>query len=299
MKPAAFDYFAPETLGEALGLLERCGPDAKPIAGGQSLVPLMNMRVVRPAALIDLNRIREMFAVRLTDRGELCLGAMVRHRTLERDPMIRARAPLLSEAAARIGHVQIRTRGTLGGSLAHADPAAELPPTVLVLNGIMVLQSASGGVRTVPAQEFFVGPLATALLPGELLMEVRIPPLPSNAGVAFVELARRHGDFAVVGAAALASLDGDGRFQSARLALCGVGGVPYCPPWLNDMVRGERPGEALYAEIGRRVTAGVDPDGDIHGSAEYRRKMAAVMCARALEAAARKGEIGDGLAAPH
>ncbi|MDR7520525.1 MAG: xanthine dehydrogenase family protein subunit M [Armatimonadota bacterium] len=298
MKPPAFEYFAPRSLDDALRLLRDLGGDARPLAGGQSLVPLLNMRLVRPAALIDLNRIDALFRVQL-NAGELCLGAMVRHRTLERDPTISARAPLLAAAAAQVGHVQIRTRGTLGGSLAHADPAAELPAAMVALQAQFVLRHAVQGERTLPAATFFVGPLTTALLPEELLVEVRVPPLPLGTGWAFVEFARRHGDYAIVGAAALVHLDANGRIDLARLALCGVGGVPYTASWLEEMTRGARPDREIFRDVGHRVSEAVDPAGDIHASAWYRKRLAAIMGARALEVAAGRAGQSHGIAASH
>ncbi|MDR7482984.1 MAG: xanthine dehydrogenase family protein subunit M [Armatimonadota bacterium] len=286
MKPAAFEYVAPRTLDEALGRLADLGADARPLAGGQSLVPLLNMRLVRPAAIVDLNRIPALFEVRAVD-SELRLGAMVRHRTLERHPAIRARAPLLADAAAQVGHVQIRTRGTLGGSLAHADPAAELPAAAVALDARCVLRGPHGE-RTVPAAEFVVGPLATILEPGELLVEVRVPPLPSGTGWAFVELARRHGDFAIVGAAALIHLDADGRIDLARLALCGVGGVPHAASWVGDVLRGARPDPQTFRHVAARVRDEVEPDDDIHAGAAYRKAIAGVLSARALQDAAER-----------
>ncbi len=281
MKPAPFEYHAPATLDDAVRLLSEAGDDGKLLAGGQSLVPLMNMRVLRPSALIDLNRIEELRAVKTFDENGLSLGAMVRQHTLERDPLVRERVPLLSEAAAHIGHMQIRTRGTLGGSLVHADPAAELPAAVAALGARLVVRGSSG-TRIVSSDEFFVGPLATALGPGEMLVELLIAPLPPGTGWAFVELARRHGDFAIVGAAALAHLDGAGRVDFARLALCGTGGTPHAADWLSDVLHGERPRPELMQEVGRRLTDSVEPDGDIHASAAYRRKVAGVIGARAL-----------------
>jgi carbon-monoxide dehydrogenase medium subunit len=293
MKPAPFEYAAPRALDEALRLLADFGSDARPLAGGQSLVPLLNMRLVRPSAVVDLNRIASLFEVKTVD-GELRLGAMVRHRTLERDPVIRARAPLLAEAAAQVGHVQIRTRGTLGGSLAHADPAAELPAAAVALNARCVLRGL-GGERIVPATEFVVGPLATSLEPGELLVEVRVPPLPQGTGWAFVELARRHGDFAIVGAAAVVHRDGDGRIDLARLALCGVGGAPYAPSWVDGMLRGTRPDPQVLRDVGVRVRDEVEPNGDIHAGAAYRRAIAAVLSARALKNAAERAHSAGGV----
>ncbi|HXF81881.1 MAG TPA: FAD binding domain-containing protein, partial [bacterium] len=203
MKPAPFRYAAPESLDEALGLLRRFGAEGKVLAGGQSLVPLLNMRLVRPAVLIDLNRVRSLdYIVHGAGRGptrEVRLGAMTRQRAAERSPLVRMELPLLAEALAYVGHPQIRNRGTVGGSVAHADPSAELPAVLAALDGRVVLRSARGA-RTLSAEEFFRGYLTTALAPDELLVELRLPAHP-HRGTAFLEVARRHGDFALAGVA--------------------------------------------------------------------------------------------------
>lgn len=281
MKPPPFDYHAPRILDEALALLARHGDDAKLLAGGQSLVPLLNMRLARPAALVDLNRIPSLFEVERHD-GELRLGAMVRHLTLERDPLIRTAAPLLAEAAGLIGHVQIRTRGTLGGSLAHADPAAELPTAISALDARLVVRSASGAARMLSPGEFFTGPLTTSMAPDEALVEVRVPVMTPRTGCAFAELTRRHGDFALVGAAALVRFGGGGRVKLARLVLCGVGGVPWRSPVAEGVLVGTGGTAHDLEAVAEAVRATVEPDGDLQLSAASRRDVAGVIAARAL-----------------
>src|SRR5881392_2022570 len=226
MKPAPFDYFAPATLDEALGLLAEHGGDAKPLAGGQSLIPAMNFRLARPAALVDLNRIAELAYVRAggKDAG-LVIGAMTRQRAVERSDVVARAAPLVAEAMPAIAHPQIRNRGTIGGSLAHADPSAELPAVMLALDAAFRARSVTGE-RTIPASEFFKGMLETALAPDELLVEIGLPPMPDRSGTAFLEVARRHGDYALVGIAVVVTLDGQGRCKAARIALLSVGDGP-------------------------------------------------------------------------
>ena len=224
MKPAGFDYERPSSLTETLDRLATVGEDAKVLAGGQSLIPLMAMRLARPSVLIDVNRVEDLTFE--ADRGDyLELGALTRQRAAERSAVVRRTAPLLREALGHIGHPQIRNRGTIGGSLAHADPAAELPTVAVALDATMVIQRA-GGDRTVPAADFFTGFFTTAIEPEELLTSVRIPSLPPNAGCSYKEFSRRHGDFAVVGVAAVVVLGGDATISQARIALSGVGSVP-------------------------------------------------------------------------
>src|ERR1044071_8472246 len=205
MKPAQFEYYDPTTLGEALHLLAEFGESARPLAGGQSLVPMMNMRLARPAQVVDLNRVAELNYIRLTD-GELRLGAMTRQRALEKSPVIAEGWPLLHEMTRYIGHVQIRNRGTVGGSIAHAFPSAELPVAMIALDATFVLRS-SEQERIVPAKNFFVDVMTTVLNTGELLTEIRIPPLRPNTVGAFQEISRRYGDFALMGVAALLTFD--------------------------------------------------------------------------------------------
>lgn len=280
MKPPAFDYYAPSTVDEALNLASQLGQDAKFIAGGQSLVPMMNFRLVHPAHLIDLNGIAALSYLRI-EGGELCIGATTRHREVELSPIIRDGWPLISECMPFVAHVQIRNRGTLGGSLSHADPAAELPAVMTVLEAKFVLRS-SRGTRVVPVKDFFIGTLTTATEPGELLTEVRIPALPRATGWAFDELSRRRGDFALVGAAALVHLSPDGRIEWARLVFTGVGERPTRAARTEQALRGQSPTEAAVRAAAEQSSADLTPESDLHASAEYRRDIANVMASRTL-----------------
>jgi carbon-monoxide dehydrogenase medium subunit len=289
VKPAPFLYLAPASRAEALDALSRYGPDAKLLAGGQSLVPLLAMRLARPAVLIDLNRIPDLAYVRAA-RGGFAVGAMTRQHTIEHDPRIAARLPLLEAAARWVGHPQIRTRGTVGGSLAHADPAAELPAVASVLGARFVVARAAGE-RTLPAREFFTGYLSTAIEPDEMLTEVRFPAPPPDAGWAFLEVARRHGDFALVGVAAVLRGDGGRRCAEARLALTGVSHGPLRVPAAEAFLAGREVDEGAAQEAGRLVAAALDPDGDIHASGRYRRHVAGILTTRAILDAARRMRV--------
>lgn len=280
MKPAPFDYIRPASLAEALEVLREHGDDAKCLAGGQSLVPLMNLRLSKPRIVLDLNPLTELAHVRAQDGG-LAIGALTRQRVLETSPVVRERAPLLAEVTPLIGHAPIRTRGTFGGSLAHADPAAEYPAAVVALEGRMTVVRA-GSRREIPAEAFFVTYLTTALGPTEVLAEVTLPPLPPRTGTAFLELTRRQGDFAIVGVAAVVTLDDAGAVSRARLALCGVGPTPIRAKRAEAVLQGRRPTAALLTEAGRAAMGETDPADDLHGSAEYRREMTAVFVRRTL-----------------
>ena len=293
MKPPRFDYLLPRTLDEALGLLAQHGDEAKVLAGGQSLVPLLNFRLVRPTYLVDLNDIPGLDGIRAED-GRLTIGAMTRQRAAETSPVVRERCPLLAEAMPQIGHVQIRNRGTVGGSLAHADPAGELPAVVAALDGELVLRSRRGERRLAP-QEFFVGYLTTAAAPDELLVEARVPVTPPRTGTAFLEVSRRHGDFALVGVAATVTVDAGGVCTGCAIALTGVGPTPVVA---RDAVRalvGVKPTADAYTEVGRRVASALTPDSDLHASADYRKHLAGVLTRRAL---ARAVERVDGRPGP-
>ncbi len=282
MKPAPFRYFAPQTLDEALSLLAEHGYDAKALAGGQSLVPAMNFRLAQPAVLVDLNRIPELAFVQAADDGGLRIGAMTRQRTLERDPLVEARAPLIHAAMPHIAHAQIRNRGTIGGSLAHADPAAELPAVALALDASFRLRSQRGE-RWVAASEFFVSLFTTALEPDELLVEVALPPPLPRTGWAIQEVARRHGDYALVGVATALTLDEAGRCRQARIALLSVGDGPVLAKKAAALLAGERPTPDLITTVAETVARDeIDPASDIHASAAYRRHLAKVLTRRAL-----------------
>jgi carbon-monoxide dehydrogenase medium subunit len=288
MKPAPFDYHRPDTLDEALALLAELGSDAKPLAGGQSLVPAMNFRLARPGVVVDLNRLDALAYIDEAPGGELRIGAMTRQRAAERSRAVANRTPLLCEAMPWVAHPQIRNRGTVGGSLAHADPAAELPAVMVALDAHCVLQSRRGS-RTVPAQEFFTGLLSTALTPDELLTEIRIAPRPAGTGAAFTEVARRHGDFALVGVAVELRLDERGNCRSARLTLLSVGEGPVLASGAMAVLAGNPPTAARIAEAARVAgETDIDPPSDIHATAAYRRHLASVLVGRALTRAAER-----------
>ena len=281
MKPAPFDLFTPATVDEALALLVEHGGDAKPLAGGQSLIPAMNFRLARPAVLVDLNRIAELAYVR-AESGGLAVGAMTRQRAVERSDVVARAAPLLAETMPSIAHPQIRNRGTMGGSIAHADPSAELPAVMLALEARFRAKSSTGE-RSIAAGEFFRGMLETALAPGELLVEITVPPLPASSGTAFLEMARRHGDYALVGVAAIVTLDPHGRCKAARIGLLSVGDGPVLATEAANVLVGQAPSEGLLRAAGDAAATGdVDPPSDIHASAAYRRQLVAVLTRRAL-----------------
>lgn len=284
----------PESLDEALGLLARYGDDAKVLAGGQSLGPLLNLRLASPAVLVDVNRLRELDGVEERP-GELAIGALTRLRTLERDHRVARSGPLFAEAVPYVGHVAIRNRGTVGGSLAHADPAAELPVVATALQAAIDVRSARG-VRTLAPAELFVMPLVTSLEPDELIVSVRVPALDPGTGHAWCELAQRHGDFALAGAAAVVSLDGDGACRSARLALAGVGPVPVDVSDAVASLVGTSPAPAALVEPAERAAASCNPSSDVHASGEYRRRLVRVLARRALETALARAQetVGGG-----
>jgi len=285
MKPAAFDYYDPTTLSEAMDLMAQFGDAARPLAGGQSLVPLMNLRLARPSHLVDLNRIDELNYLKL-DHSELRIGTMTRQRQLERSKEARNGWPLLREATSFVGHVQIRNRGTVGGSLCHAYPSAELPVTMVALGASFVLRSRRDRERMVRADEFITGPMTTILEADELLVEIRVPALPPNTGWSFQEVSRRHGDFALAAVGALVSLDSAGAIARARLTFAGP--TPLRAENAENLMLGQRPAEPLFREAARVATKDLPQDSDIHASADYRRHASEVLARRALnEAAAR------------
>jgi CO/xanthine dehydrogenase FAD-binding subunit len=284
MKPAKFDYHDPTSIDEALGLMSQFGDQARPLAGGQSLVPLMNFRLVRPAHLIDLNGVNELSYLSADD-VVLRIGATTRQRQLERSAEIARRWPLLRDAAAFIGHIHIRNRGTVGGSLAHAFPAAELPVAMVTLGASMLLRAKTTR-RSVRAEDFFLSTMTTALQPEELLTEISVPELPANTGWSYQEVSRRHGDFALAGSASLLAVDGKGDIQYARLTLTGV--TPIRSRKAEESLIGERSSEALFCDAAQRATENLEQDSDIHASAEYRRAACAVLARRALTQAAQR-----------
>jgi carbon-monoxide dehydrogenase medium subunit len=288
VKPPPFEYSAPTTLEEALTLLREYGDEARPLAGGQSLIPLLSLRLARPSHLVDLAGIGELRSI-AADNGYLGIGAMVRERSAERRDQVRDLAPLLVEALPLIGHPAIRSRGTIGGSLAHADPAAELPAVALILGAQLVAQSRDRGTRTIEAADFFTGFFTTALEPDEILTEVRIPRPAAGTGSAIEEVARRHGDFAMVGAAAVVRLQ-DAKIAEARIVLTGVGGTPVRAADAEAMLVGTEADEETFAEVGQQAAKTLAPPADVHGSSAYRRHLAAVLIRRTLKLAAQRAQ---------
>jgi CO/xanthine dehydrogenase FAD-binding subunit len=286
MKPPRFEYAAPQKTDEAVALLSQHGDRAKVLAGGQSLVPLLNFRLARPEVLVDVNRVAELAYVRPLQSG-VAIGALTRQHALERAEVIRTKLPIVAEACRLIGHLPIRHRGTLGGSLAHADPASELPAVMVALEAELTV-ARRGGQRTLPADQFFTGMLTTALAPDELLTEVCVPGLPPRTGGAFIEIARRAGDFALVGIAALVTLDDAGRVTRARLALCGAGPTPIRAREAERVLAGERPDARTLDEAAEQIAAATDPPSDIHASAAFRKKLARHVGRQAIELAIRR-----------
>lgn len=283
MKPPVFEYFRPASTQEALGLLA-AQPGAKPLAGGQSLIPAMNFRLAAPEALVDLNGITSLSGISRLESGGIRFGAMTRHHEIETSPLVAAHAPLLTETMPFIAHPQIRNRGTVGGSLAHADPAAELPAVMLALGATLVLTSMAGE-RRLPAAEFFTGLFATALEPGELLTAVELPAGAASSGSAFIEMARRHGDYALVGVAVTVTLGGSGVCDAARIVLCSVGEGPVTAGRVAVALEGFRPDADVIRAAADAVQGDIDPPSDIHASAAFRRQLARVLTGRALERA--------------
>lgn len=284
MKPAPFDYKAPATLGEAVEFLARGAGEAKILAGGQSLVPVLNMRLARPECLIDLRQIPELDSIR-EESGRIHIGAMTTKRSIERSSLVAERQPLLLEATRHIAHPQIRNRGTLGGSLAHADPAAEYPAVAVTLDAELRAMGPAGE-RTIPAAEFFITYLTTALQPDEILVEASFPVHPPGHGWAFEEISRRHGDFAMTGVAVTCALQ-QGVYSHVRIVLFGVAPTPFRPREAETSLHGQTPSESLHREVAATIGAELDePLSDTHASADYRRQLATVVCQRALDAAA-------------
>jgi carbon-monoxide dehydrogenase medium subunit len=283
MKLPYVEYEAPATAAEAVDLLAEHQDEASVLAGGQSLIPLLALRLARPAVLIDINGLSELSGVSVTD-GQVAIGAMTREYAAEESELVADSVPLLAAALPLIGHEAIRSRGTIGGSLAHADPAAELPAVAVALDAELMVRSRSGD-RVVPAAEWFEGYLATSRRPDEILVGVRFPAAGSGTGAAFQEVARRHGDFAIVGLAASLTLTDDA-ISDARLAFAGIADVPVRAADAEDLLVGERPSAELFEEAARRATDGIDPPADLNGSSEYRKKVAATLVRRGLQAAA-------------
>lgn len=284
MKPPPLGYSRPESVSGALAALASLGPEAKVLAGGQSLLPLLSMRLAAPAHLVDINRLTGLGYVRCGG-GEVRVGALARHASVLRDEAARAAQPLLAQALRWVAHAAVRNRGTVVGSLVHADPAAELPAVLALLGGSVRLARADGE-RTVAARDFFLGPLESAVQPGELAAEAVFPALPPASGTAFTEVSRRQGDYAVCAVAALVSLGGDGRIGRARVACLPAGPVPLVVD-VTGAVAGAGGPEPDVSAAADLVRDRVDPEPDLHATAAYRRHLAGVLAGRALTGAYR------------
>jgi CO/xanthine dehydrogenase FAD-binding subunit len=282
MFPAPFVYVAPTTIDETLACLQQHGADAKLLAGGQSLVAAMNAGLARPGVIVDLNGVTALDGIR-GDGGGLALGALTRQREIETSDAVRAACPLVAEAAALIGNPRVRNRGTLGGSLCHADPASELSAVMLALDAELRVANRRG-TRAIAARNFFLGPLTTALAEDDVLVGVRVPALPAGSGWAFVEVARRPGDFAIAGAAVVLTLGEDGRCLDARLAFCGIGPVPTRAVAAEVVLRDARLDDVRIAQAAR-ATRELDIEGDALVSADYRRQLVTVLATRAIDRA--------------
>ena len=282
MKPASFDYYAPTSVEQALDHVAQLGYDAKILAGGQSLIPTMNFRLAQPAALIDLNNIPELFYIRPSGDGGVLVGAMTRQSSIERDPLIAERAPLVRAAMPYIAHPQIRTRGTFGGSIAHADPSAELPAVTVALGARYRVRNKAGE-RWIAAEEFFVSLFTTLLQPDEVLVEIALPPMPPRSGWSFQEVARQSGAYGLVGVAVLVTLDDKKHCQQARVAFLSAGERPMLAQHAAKTLVGQAPtAEAIRAAAEAAAKDDVDPSSDIHASADYRRHLVKVLARQSL-----------------
>jgi aerobic carbon-monoxide dehydrogenase medium subunit len=280
VKSPPFEYFAPSSLDEALALLHEHGDDAKVLAGGQSLIPILALRLAHPAVLVDIGGIVALGDI--AANGMLTIGAGVTQRQAERSLTVTSTCPLLAETLPSIAHPQIRNRGTVGGSVAHADPAAELPAVMLALDAIMTIRGLTG-TRTVAAADFFQSYLETAIAVDELLIDIRVPVVAATgAGAAFQEISRRHGDFALAGAATRVELDSDGRVREARVAFCGVAATPVSADAATSALVGRALDEATITEVSRLAAAELDPPSDVHATGAYRKHIAGVLASRTL-----------------
>jgi carbon-monoxide dehydrogenase medium subunit len=289
MKPAPFRYIAARSLDQALELKAEHGDEARFLAGGQSLMPTMNFRLSQPAVLIDINPLVQCAGVQKSGPETLRIGALTRYRDLERAPATAENLPLIKEALPHIAHPQIRNRGTIGGNLAHADPASEMPAIVLALAGKLHAQSKRGE-RWIAAADFFAGALRTALEPDEMLTEVELPIARPRSGACFMEVARRRGDFALIGVACTVELDDHGRCKEARIGLCNAGDGPIFAVAASRSLAGQNIGSAEIDDAAALVQRDIDPGGSIHASKDFQRHLAGVLTRRALAAATERAK---------
>jgi len=284
MYAAPFEYVCPTSLSEAMRLLNERQEDAKLLAGGQSLIPLLKLRLTAPALVLDIARLPELKGIRETDEG-IEIGALVRHAEIENSELLARACPLLPETAAEVGDIPVRSRGTFGGSLAHADPAGDFPAAALALEAKFIATSVMGQ-RTIAAQDFFVDLMTTALEPNEILTTILVPKRKRRSGSAYVKMRQQASGFAIVGVASVVRLDAKGRIEEARVALTGVGPVPYRASAVEEKLRGRKPEGRAIADAAAAAADGVDVSADLHASEEYRRQLAALFTMRSLEKAA-------------
>jgi carbon-monoxide dehydrogenase medium subunit len=290
MKPAPFNYIAAASLEQALALKAQHGDDAKFLAGGQSLIPALNFRLARPAVLIDINGVDDLAGIRSTD-GAASVGPLTRYRAMQRDRVFARAFPLIDEALPHIAHPQIRNRGTIGGNLSHADPASELPAIAVALGARFRIKAAKHE-RWVAARDFFIGALTTDLQPEEMLVELELPMPKPRSGSCFMEVARRRGDFAIAGVAAMVSLNDEDKCSAVRLAFCGVGATPVDASSAADVLIGNKVTEDALREVAASVQAVIDPGGSVQASADYQRHIAGVLAERALQTACGRSRDG-------
>ncbi|MEW6454939.1 MAG: xanthine dehydrogenase family protein subunit M [Pseudomonadota bacterium] len=284
MKLPAFEYACPNTLSEAVALLASHDGDAKALAGGQSLMPMMAFRVAQPSLLVDLRKIPDLKGIRISSDG-VRLGALTRWRDIQDDKALAKAQPLLAAAIAHVAHYQIRNRGTVGGSLAHADPAAEMPGVAVTCDAEIVVMG-KGGARTIKAADFFLGALTTALEPDEIITEVRLPFWPAERRYGFQEFARRRGDFAMSGVALFYDLDKSGKAANAHVGVIGVGEHARRLATVEATINGNKVDDAVIAKAAAAASAAVEPNDDIHASAAYRKALTGTLVERALKSAA-------------
>jgi carbon-monoxide dehydrogenase medium subunit len=303
VKPPAFGYSRPESLAAALASLASLGDEGKVLAGGQSLVPLLSMRLAAPGHLVDINRLTELSYVRVTqdslNNGSVVIGALARHAQVLSDPAAAAAQPLLAQALRLVAHPAIRNRGTTVGSIVHADPSGEMTAVLAVLGGtVRVIRD--GSERVIGASDFFLGPLESAVEPGELATQASFPVLPPGGGTAFVEVSRRHGDYAVCGAGVVVQLGGDGRLEHARAAYLSIGPCPVVVD-LTEAVAGLPADTSEFPAAAALARSKASPQSDIHATASYRRHLAGVLTQRALREAAghARDRLAEGGRGPH
>jgi len=292
MKPASFTYHRPRELAEALRLLDDYADDAKVIAGGQSLVPMMNMRLARPAHLVDINEIGGLSYIRQTE-DKLQVGALSRQADLEQSALVKAFCPIIADAIQHVGHLAIRQRGTIGGSIAHADPSAEMPLMAALFNANLTIIS-TGGTRTVPANEFFITIYTTDLLPGEILTNIEFPRMSPEDGWSYQEFSRRSGDFAIVSAATILRLDDTGKVNHIQMALGGAESIPVNVSASLTGFLGTIPDEKWANAIVRTVTAGLELNDDLHASAEDRLEWLQLLVKRSLQESLQRATKREG-----